>query len=123
MERTKPLSDDEQAYLIWTTFTSEEEKVKVLLRYMVAMIRQKLWDEGVRQIDSNYYHFVLAESLKKLPEVQKRVPMCWFYHGIYCPWLDDILVEDFEMDPKYHQMKSKDPARFEWCDTVKVTNE
>ena len=92
---SKRLSDEEQAFLIWTTFTSEEEKVKTFLRYFLAHTHKEIYKDGVRAIDSNYYHFVLSAVLEKLPEIKKRIPGGWFYHGMYYPWLDDVLVDDF----------------------------
>ena len=40
-----------------------------------------------------------------------------YYHGPYSNLIDDVLVDDFRMDFKYHQLMSDSDERFDYCET------
>lgn len=95
----------------------KEKEGKLLLRHLVGKVMDGLIKKGVKNIDSNYFQFVIYNVLKKSPELSKKIPAGWFIHGPYISWLDDVLVDDFNMDPKFHQLKGKEPYNREFSET------
>lgn len=94
-----------------------KEKYKLLLIHMVGQVMNGLVEKDVKRIDSNYFHFVIFNTLQKFPDLKKNIPCGWFYHGPYVFWLDDLLVEHFKMDKKYHQLKGEPPFKYEFSNT------
>lgn len=97
----------------------EKALIRILLYdYILPTIRKR----GVQTIDSNVIHFMLHRIVDAHPPKEnlscKKLSCGWFYHGIYFPLLDDILVEDGLMDKKYHQLKGEEPFCHEWSKTI-----
>ena len=98
-----------------------KEKSKMLLRYMVNVVWQNLQKQGVKSIDSNFIHFVLYNAIKDDKKMKKFITVSWYYHGPYIWLLDDVLIETFGMDPKYHQMTGDEECKFDFVETKFIT--
>ena len=96
---------------------SNEKKYKKILIHIVDSIMNKLATRDVKNIDGNYFHFTVYNVIQKIPDFKKNIPAGWYVHGPYIPWLDDVLVENFKMDKKYHQLKGEEPYMTEFCKT------
>ena len=95
-----------------------EEPSRQLIRYMITKIFVEQQKQGVKSIDSNIFHFIIYDVAQKVPGMNDLIPFGWYVHGPYSPWVDDVLVQDFGLELKYHQFKGEEPYCREFSETT-----
>lgn len=80
-------------------FSKEEYS---LAKYIIILIHMFLIKAHPKllKVDSNLFHIIVYEVSEKL---NLPIARSWFKNGMYCPVVDDILIE-MGMDKSQHQM-------------------
>lgn len=96
----------------------KEKECRLLLTYFINQFIKLLTKKKpkIKSVDSNILHFMIYKLVQKDSKLKKLIPFGWFIHGPYCYIIDDLLIEKFGMDQKYHQLEGTSPFNREFSD-------